>query len=427
MAYPIMIPLDLNKNELRNARMHILGTAPSSPVTGQFYYDSDDDRGYIWNGSAWEAVDNDTAAELLTKLLTVDGSGSGLDADLLDGQSGAHYLARANHTGDQLASTISNFNTAVQTNRLDQMAAPTAAVSLNSQKITNLDTPTATGDAATKGYVDGLINGLDWKNSVRVATTAAGTLASDFENGDTVDGVALVTGNRILIKNQAAPAENGIYVVAASGAPARAEDANTSAEVTAGMAVWVAEGTTNGDSAWAITTNDPITLGVTGLTFAQISGGAGVSGGDGLTLTGSVLDVNVDGSSIEISSDALRVKAAGITNAMLAGSIDLTSKVTGALPIANGGTNATAAPAARANLGAVGKYSALIGDNSATTITIEQATHGLATDRTNMAIVMDATTGAQVLCDVVYEADGGVGFTFSVAPTSNQFRVVIIG
>lgn len=419
-------PLDLNKNELRNARIQNLATAPSSPVLGQIYYDTDDDRAYVWTGT-WEAFDNDSASEILTKLLTVDGAGSGIDADNLDGQSGAYHLSRANHTGTQLAATISDFNAAVQLNRLDQLAAPTADVSLNSQKITNLATPTAATDAASKGYVDGLLTGLDWKNSVRVATTTAGTLASDFENGDTVDGVTLATGNRILIKNQATASENGIYTVNASGAPTRATDADASAEVTAGMAVWVAEGTTNGDSAWALTTNDPITLGSTNLTFAQISGGAGVSGGDGLTLTGSVLSVNVDGSSIEINSDTLRVKAAGITNAMLAGSIDLTTKVTGILPVANGGTNANTAAGARTSLGAVGKYSALIGNGSATTITIEQATHGLASDTTNIATVQDATTGEQIYCDIVYEADGGVAFTFTVAPTSNQYRVVIIG
>jgi len=115
----------------------------------------------------------------------------------------------------------------------------------------------------------------DWKNSVRVATTAAGTLASDFENGDTVDGVVLATGDRILLKNQSAGAENGIYTVNASGAPTRATDADTSAEVTSGMAVHVEEGTSNADTNWLLTTNNPITLGSTALVFTQLSGSGG--------------------------------------------------------------------------------------------------------------------------------------------------------
>ena len=118
------------------------------------------------------------------------------------------------------------------------------------------------------------------KQSVRVATTAALTLSSDLENGDTVDGVTLVTGDRVLVKNQDTASENGIYVVKASGAPDRATDADTSAEVTAGMFTFVTEGTANGDSGWVLTTNDTITLGTTGLVFAQFSGAGQITAGD---------------------------------------------------------------------------------------------------------------------------------------------------
>lgn len=146
-------------------------------------------------------------------------------------------------------------------------------------------------DLVPKSYVDGLASGMDWKGSVRVATAAAGTLATDFENGDTVDGVVLSTGDRILIKDQAAPADNGIYVVQASGAPVRATDADVSAEVTGGMSVWVNEGTANADTAWTLTTNDVITLGSTSLSFTQTSGLGQISAGAGLTKTGNTIDV----------------------------------------------------------------------------------------------------------------------------------------
>jgi hypothetical protein len=109
------------------------------------------------------------------------------------------------------------------------------------------------------------------KVCVRAATTVAGTLASSFENGDTIDGITLATGDRILIKNQAAGAANGIYVVAASGAPARAFDMDTASEVR-GSLVYVLQGTTNGGTLWANTNTGAVTLGSTALTFAQIGG-----------------------------------------------------------------------------------------------------------------------------------------------------------
>lgn len=99
-------------------------------------------------------------------------------------------------------------DTRVRANRLDQLAAPTADVSHNNTKITNLATPTAAADAATKAYVDAVKTGLDIKDSVRVATTAAGALPSAFANGSTVDGVTLATGDRILIKDQSTGSEN---------------------------------------------------------------------------------------------------------------------------------------------------------------------------------------------------------------------------
>lgn len=125
---------------------------------------------------------------------------------------------------------------------------------------------------ATKTYIDGKVAGLSWKQAVRAATTAAGTLASSFENGDTVDGVVLATGNRILIKNQAAAAENGIYTVNASGAPTRASDADSGAELV-NASVYVSEGTTLADTQWTCTTNATITVGSTSLAFAQLTSG----------------------------------------------------------------------------------------------------------------------------------------------------------
>lgn len=308
---------------------------------------------------------------------------------------------------------------------LNNITIATGDVDLNSNKITNLTTPTAAGDAANKSYVDALFTGLDWKNSVRAATTVAGTLATAFENGDAIDGVTLATGDRILIKNQAAPAENGLYVVAASGAPVRATDADASAEVTGGLTVAVNEGTTNADTVWVLTTNDAVVLGTTGLTFAMMPGVGSYTGGAGLTLTGNDFAVNVDGSSIEINSDTLRVKAAGITNAMLAGSIDLTTKVTGALPVANGGTGATAAEAARTNLGATTMVATNItGDGSATAFNVD---HNMNT-KDCIVQVYEATTDSLVLIDTVHSTVDRVIINFTIAPANLKvYRVLVVG
>jgi len=242
-----------------------------------------------------------------------------------------------NVNGNTISTTNSNGNLVLDPNG-------TGTVDVSSARITNVATPTATGDAANKAYVDAQLQGLDVKNSVRVATTANGTLASAFANGETVDGVTLATNDRILIKNQSTGSENGIYTVNASGAPTRATDFDSNSEVTGGAFFFVEEGTANADNGFALTNDGAITVGTTALVFTQFSGAGQLTAGDGLAKSGNTFSVNVDDSSIEINSDTLRVKASGITNAMLAGSIDLTAKVTGALPIGNGGIGITSAP-----------------------------------------------------------------------------------
>jgi hypothetical protein len=200
-------------------------------------------------------------------------------------------------------------------------ASMTGTLSMGSQRITNLGTPTADSDAVTKVYVDSAIQGLDIKESVRAATTAAVTLASDLENGDAIDGVTLSTGDRILVKDQATASENGIYIVAASGAPTRSSDF-ASTDSVAGSFVFVEEGTVNSDAGFVCTSNSGSdVVGTDSLTFTQFSGAAGIVGGDGLTKSGSTLSVNVDDTTIEINADTLRLKAASITNSYLDASV----------------------------------------------------------------------------------------------------------
>ena len=240
-----------------------------------------------------------------------------------------------NVNGNTIATTNTNGNLVLDPNG-------SGTIDVSSARITSLATPTGSTDAATKAYVDAQLQGLDVKTSVRVATTANGTLSSAFANNSTVDGITLATNDRILLKNQSTGSENGIYTVNASGAPTRATDFDADSEVTGGAFFFAEEGSVNADNGFVLTNDGAITVGTTALTFTQFSGAGQVIAGSALTKSGNTLNVGVDDSSIEVSSDALRVKASGITNTMLAGSIDLTAKVTGSLPVANGGTGLTA-------------------------------------------------------------------------------------
>jgi len=207
------------------------------------------------------------------------------------------------------ASKISDFATVAQGYRLDQFALPNTSVSFNSQKITSLADPTSAQDAATKAYVDAARSGLDVKQSVRVATTGNITLSGT----QTIDGVAVSAGDRVLVKNQSTASDNGIYVVAA-GSWARATDADSDAEVTPGMFTFIEEGTVNADSGWVLSTNATITLGTTSLTFAQFSGTGSITAGDGLTKTGSQLDVVTASSSrIVVNADSIDLATTGVS------------------------------------------------------------------------------------------------------------------
>jgi phage-related tail fiber protein len=223
------------------------------------------------------------------------------------------------------ASKISDFDTQVRTNRLDQMAAPTAAVSANSQKITNLADPTSAQDAATKAYVDATKQGLDVKDSVRAATTGNITL-----NGtQTVDGTSLVAGDRVLVKDQSSGSANGIYVVVSGGAWSRATDFDTTAKVTAGAFTFVEEGTANADSGWVLTTDAAITLGTTSLAFTQFSGAGQITAGAGLTKTGNTLDVGTASSArIVVNADSIDLATVGTAGTYRSVTTDAYGRVT---------------------------------------------------------------------------------------------------
>jgi len=213
--------------------------------------------------------------------------------------------------GNEISSTDTNGNISLNPNG-------TGTVAVNGAKITGLAEPTASDDAATKGYVDARAAGLDPKQSVRAATTGNINISTDLENGDTIDGVTLATGDRVLVKDQSTGSQNGIYVVVSSGAASRSTDMDEDEEVTAGLFFFVEEGTTNADSGWVLTSDNPLVVDTDALTFTQFSGAGQITAGAALSKTGNTLDVEVAANGgIEISSDALQLKSslagAGLT------------------------------------------------------------------------------------------------------------------
>jgi hypothetical protein len=283
-----------------------------------------------------------------TSIEAIGGSGSFVDLDtsrtantFLAAPNGSNGAAtfRSMVAADvpSLAHTkISDFDTGVRANRLDQMAAPTGSVSLNSQKITNLADPTGDNDAANKGYVDGVAQGLDVKDSVVAATTANITLSGT----QTIDGVSVSADNRVLVKNQSTASQNGLYLCKA-GSWQRTDDLASGADA-AGMFTFVEQGTANGDKGFVCTTNKgSAVVGTNNLAFSQFSSSGDVTAGDGLDKSGTELSVDLKsngGLVIESSELALKLDA---------------SSITGTLAVSDGGTGGTSASAARSNLGLV--------------------------------------------------------------------------
>lgn len=496
MARKFLVSIDLNKNELQNAVIQNLGTAPSSPSLGQIYFNTGDNELYFYNGSAWESTQAEsevlygvfaarpaagTAGRLYyatdQALLYFDDGATWAQVSAFgsvtaqtsygasSGNGSSNSYARTDHThgtpsltnnaastqaigdtatvgtgsaparddhkhampsfgnvtsqtsfgassgngssaniarADHTHGTPTHDNAAHSAINLSALAVPTADVSFASYKITNLASPTVSTDAANKQYVDDVAQGLNIHAASYAATTA--NLNATYSNGTSgvgatltnagtqaafsTDGVSPSLNARILVKNQTNTFENGIYTLTTIGDGStnwvltRATDFDTAAEIAGGDFTFVDAGSTLANTGW-VNVDEVNTVGTDPIIFQQFSGAGTYTASNGVQLVGS------DFSGVVVASGGLSVGASGFQ-------LDTTI--------------------------AVRKYAANVGDGTATSYTVS---HNLGTKDVIVSVYDNSSPYAEVICDVQHTSTSAITLLFSVAPTSNQYRVVV--
>jgi hypothetical protein len=443
--------LDMDKNEVRNAVIQNLGTEPVSPSAGQIIYNTVKNLFGYWNGTAWvypsigsnfgdtNSVDlqhNGSTNTVTADVRVVSGGGievvtnglqltsTGVSAgeytkvtidvkgrvtsasNLLSGDLPSH--THASHTD------ILDFDTGVRQNLLNEMGLANNSVNLNNKKIINLAEPTNPSDGATKNYVDSSLVGLRWKVAARVATTGNITLSGT----QTIDGVAVVAGDRVLVKAQTTGSQNGIYIVA-SGAWTRPEDANIISELVS-AAIYINEGTANGGSAWTCTNNASAILGTTAITWSIFAGTQVVTASLGLEKVNSDIRVKFDTNpGLELNTNSLRAKV-DTTKAIERIASGLAVKVDNSSVVFNGSGQLALHSTYQTR-----KFVGTITGNGA--LKIFAVTHNFGT--TDVAVeVYEVTTNDTVILGVTRNSTNQVTVEFAIAPiNTKQYKVVVIG
>jgi len=301
--------------------------APSSLFPSELAFNESDLKLYYGFG------DNGSTPPSASSIITVGGSGAFFNKT--DTRT-ANTILVGPASGSAAAPTFRAL-VAADLLKLNEFTVPDGAVSLNSQKITNLADCTADNDAANKGYVDGVAQGLDIKDSCVVVSTSNITLSGVQD----IDGVSVVANDRVLVGGQSTASQNGIYKVVSGGSWTRADDMAAGADA-AGAFTFIEEGTTNAENGWVCTSDKgSAVVGTNNLTFAQFSGAGQITAGDGLQKSGNTISADLKSNGgVVIESGELAVK------------LDASS-ITGTLAVGDGGTGATSASAARTSLGLV--------------------------------------------------------------------------
>jgi hypothetical protein len=478
MARKFLVSIDLTKNELQNAVIQNLATAPSSPVAGQIYYNTVDNQLYIYNGTRWEVAGNAVTSGLLANRPAANSVDAGTiyyatDNQLFYYSDGSAWTqtntfgtvtsqttygassgngtstdyARADHThgtpslGTSTPNAIAGDNasagSATVPSKEDHIHAfiPAEDLSMAGYKLTALGTPTVSTDAATKQYVDDVAQGLNIHAASYAATTA--NLNATYNNGTSgvgatltnagtqaafqTDGTTPSLNDRILVKDQTTTSQNGIYTLTTVGSGStnwvltRATDFDSAVEIAGGDFTFVDNGTTLANTGW-VQVDEVTTVGTDPIVWQQFSGAGTYTASNGVLLTGTNFTFQPrSGYGLQTGASGAEVKLATTSGLNL--SSDLAVGAGNGIQVL---TNTVAIDTAVV----VTKYAANVGDGSATSYTV---THNLGTKDVIVSLYDNSSPYAEVICDVQHTSTSAITLVFSTAPTSNQYRVVVHG
>ena len=432
MAQKFLTNLNLNQNQLINATFEALATNPSSGnFEGRMYFNTATFTVMVYANGAWRKSVHSIAS----------GGGAGIAEALTVSESNGTVTLTLNVADTDSAGLLPAAMWQMLTDATSDATA-SKLVKRDGSGNAKVATPTDSAHIATKGYVDSARQGLDVKASVRVATTAPINLATDLDAGSVIDGVTLVAGDRVLVKNQSSASENGIYVAVASGAASRSSDANgtpDTGELTSGTFTFVEAGTVNFDSGFVISTDGTITVGTTGITWTQFSGAGSFEAGDGLSKSGTQVNVNVTANRTAITADAIDISANYVGQSSITTLGTITTGVWNGtdVAVADGGTGASDATTARTNLGI--KTTAGAATTSAATLARVAAqgntAHSSGTSTTAVVHnfnttdvivqVYEVATGETVVGDVNRTNADTVTVVLLGSHSANAFRIVV--
>lgn len=439
MATKFVTNLDLNQNQILNATFEVLASDPNTNLfDGRMYFNSVDGviKVYDATAAAWRKIVAGVGADAGVV------SGGSYSTALTITESGGQITITPNLATSASAGLMTSSDFTKLGDATSEATASKLVIRDASGNI-KVATPTDPAHAATKGYVDAARSGLDVKQSVRAATTGPINLASDLEDGDTLDTtVTLATGDRVLVKNQSTASENGIYVVQASGAAVRATDFDGAGEVSGGAFTFVEEGTVNADSGWVVTSNGSITVGTDAINWAQFSGAGQITAGDGLTKSGNTINavgtsdrITVNADSIDIASTYVGQSSITTVGTVSAGTWEATD-----VAVAHGGTNASTESGARTNLASAA--SEATGRTTSTPSLARVAKQGCAASSVGvssttvthnfnttdvMVQVYEVATGATVFADTTRANANTVTVVMNGTIGANDYTIIVTG